>query len=123
MAFSRVAQFDVLRVVANGSISTNYAKVGSAFSFHVRAFTIVNQTDGDMFFTFTNGSTPASDGTADELFVPAGSFRLYDVASDSSHFTNDPPFVLAKNTQCWVRYSTAPTTLSVYLECLIAAGE
>lgn len=123
MPFSRVAEFDVIRLLANGSISATYAKVGSAFDDRVRAFRFVNNTNGDMFFAFTNGTVPASDGTADNFIVPAGSFVLWDIASDSSHFTNNPTFCLSVNTQTWVRQSTAPSSGSVYVECLTAAGE
>lgn len=123
MSFSRLATFDVLRVLANGSISTTYAKLGSAMTHAVRSFCITNQTDGDMFIAITNGSTPASDGTADNLFVPATNFRLYDVSSNAGQQTNSPPFALAKGDQLWVRQSSAPTTNSVYLEILYAVGE
>lgn len=123
MPFSRSAKFDPLRSVAFGSISATYVALGTAFTHMVRGFRITNQTDGDLFIAITNGSVPASDGTADNLIVPAAAFVLWDVATDSSHLTNDPAFVLAKGDQVWVRQSTAPTVRSVYLECLTALGE
>jgi len=123
MPFSHVATFDVLRTLANGSISANYAKVGSIFAHPVRAIRLVNATDGDMFFTINGGSTPASDGSTDMFFVPAGSFVLWDVSSDQANQTNSPAFEIAKGSQIWVRQSSAPTTKSVFAECLFAVGE
>jgi len=123
MPFSRQAAFDLLRSLGFASISATYAKLGSAFTHEARAVKVTNQTDGDMFIAVTNGATPASDGSADQLFLPNGTFVLYDIATDSSNATNAPSFVLPKGTQFWVRQSTAPSKLSVYLELLHAAGE
>jgi hypothetical protein len=123
MVFSKIAGFDVIRTLGFASISSTYAAVGTAFAHKVRAFSFVNATAGDMFFTFTNGSTPASDGTADAIFVPTATVRVYDVSANSSHLTNDPAFVLPEGTQVWVRSSTAATSKGVYVECLIAVGE
>lgn len=123
MPFSRIATFDVVRTLANGSISGTYAKVGTSFGHLGRAIRIINSTNGDMFFALNNGSTPASDGTADNLFLPAGTFVLWDISTDAGSQTNSPAFCLAGKTQVWVRQSTAPTTGSVFVECLIAVGE
>lgn len=122
MSFSNFALFDVLRVLANGSISATYAKLGTALTHRGRAFCITNVTDGDMFVAVTNGSTPASDGSADNMFIPAGGFRLYDVTSDAMA-DSSMLFASAVGQQFWVRYSTAPTVKSVYLELLYGKGE
>jgi hypothetical protein len=123
MPFSKSAMFDPIRTLGFAAISATYAKLGVALLHPVRAFRIVNQTDGDMFVTITNGSIPLSDGTADELIVPAGTFVLWDVSSDSSHFTNDPAFTISKGDQFWVRQSTVATVRNIFLECLIPLGE
>jgi len=123
MPFSRIASFDVLRVLANGSISASYAKVGVIFAHNVRAFRLINNTNGDMFFAVTNGATPASDGTADNFFVPAATFLLWDISSDASGATNAPAFVLPRSSLVWVRQSSAPSTGSVFVECMTAVGE
>lgn len=123
MPFSKSAKFDPIRTVAAGAISATYVVLGAAFAHGVRGFRIVNQTDGDLFIAVTNGSIPASDGTADNLIVPAAGITQWDISTDSSHLTNDPAFVLAKGDQVWVRQSTAPTVRSVFLECLTALGE
>lgn len=117
MPFTIVAKFDVLRTLANGSISGTYATVGASFGHDARSIRFINNTNGDMFFAVTNGSTPASDGTADNLFVPAGTFVLYDVCANggSNKFTTA---AIPHATQVWVRQSTAPTTSSVFVEIM-----
>jgi hypothetical protein len=76
-----------------------------------------------MAFTITNGSTPASDGTADEVILFTLSARTYDISTNSSHFTSDAPFILPKGSQVWVRQITAPTSGSVFIEYLIGVGD
>jgi hypothetical protein len=122
MAFSSPVRVDVLRVVANGSISANYVAFGSAFGHRTRMIKVTNNTNGDLFIGFNSLITaPASDGTGDNDFVPAGGFVLYDFTSNSE--VSSSPFVFEKGTQVWVRQSTAPTTGSVYLTCVYGKGE
>ena len=121
MAFTNNVRVDTLRVVANGAISSSYATFGLSFAHRMRMIKITNNTDGDLFIAFTTGSTPASDGTADNDFVPAGSFVLYDFTSNSE--STSSPFVFQVGTQVWVRYSSAPTARSVYLTAVYGKGE
>ena len=123
MAYSRRVQPDVLRVLAEASISTTYAKVGTSFAHSLRMIRFVNNTDGDMFFALTNGTTPASDGTADNFFVPLSSFVLYDFAANGGPQGGFSPLSLGIFTQVWVRYSSAPAKNSVYVEGIYGAGE
>ena len=112
----------MLRSVANGSISATYAALGAVFAHRMRMIKITNNTDGDMFIAFNSLTTaPASDGTADNDFVPAGGFVLYDFTSNSE--STGSPFVFQNGTQIWVRYSSAPTKNSVYLTCIYGKGE
>lgn len=122
MAFALPVRIDVLRVVANGSIAATYAAFGSAFTHRARMVKVTNNTNGDLFIGVNSLATaPASDGTADNDFVPAGGFVLYDFTSNSENTGN--PFVFQVGTQFWVRYSTAPTTGSVYLTVVFGKGE
>ena len=100
--------FDTLRTVAHGSISGSYAAVGTALGFPSNAMRIINNTDGDMFFS--------DDGTNDKLFVPAGSFVLYDISSNK----NSPgdALLIRAGTTFYVKQSTAATKNSVYIEIL-----
>ena len=121
MYSSQIADFDILRVLAFGSISATYAKIGTALTHSTRLFCVSNNTDGDMVVTWTNGSTPASDGTADKLFVPAGGFKLIDVSTNKNQL--DSAFLLLIGDQFWVRYLSAPSKNSVYLETMYGVGE
>ena len=102
-----VAKFDELRSLAFGGISGSYAAVGSSLDQYARVITITNNTEGDMLFT--------TDNSRDELFVAAGSFKLYDIQANMND-RDDDKFVLAKGTQFYVKQVTAPTSGSVYIE-------
>jgi len=122
MAFSLPVRIDVLRVVANGAVSGSYAAFGSAFTHRTRIVKVTNNTNGDLFIGVNSLTTaPASDGTADNDFVPAGGFVLYDFTSNSE--STGSPFCFQIGTQFWVRQSTAPTTGSVYLTAVFGKGE
>lgn len=108
-----VCVIDTLRSLANGSISGTYAAVGTKFGHTVRLICFTNATDGDMLFT--------DDLSVDKLFIAANSFKLFDLTTNREN--NSPIFVLPKNTQFYVKQSTAPTTGSVYIECIYGSGE
>ena len=103
-----VAKLDTLRSLAYGSISGTYAAIGSPLTYAANAFRFINNTNGDMFVS--------DDGTNDKLFVPAGSFVLYDVASNKVVPGNN--LKMAALTQFYVRYSSSPSSGSVYLEII-----
>jgi len=107
-----VAEFDTLRVIAHGSITNTLAKFGAEITHTVRAFKIVNLTDGNMFISL--------DGKNNQIYVPAGSFTLYDISSNRQVVQN---FTLQSLSQFYIAYDTAPTMNSVYLEILYAKGE
>jgi hypothetical protein len=101
--------FEPIKTLAFGGISGAYAAVGSPTEFPVRAFCISNNTQGDLYFT--------TDDTQDEMFLAAGSFRLYDLQSNINPQFDDR-FVLATGTQFSVKQITAPVSGSVYIECI-----
>lgn len=103
-----VAKLDTLRSLAFGGISGSYAAIGSPLAFPANAFRFVNNTDGDIFVS--------DDGTNDKLFVPMGSFVLYDISSNR----NVPENVLRYGAliQFYVKQSTAPSKGAVYLEVI-----
>lgn len=103
------ASFDTLRSLAAGSISGSYANIGTATTREFRAFMVNNATDGDLVISLDGGTT-------DHLFMPAGSFQLYDVGANAQQF--DDKFVLPVGTQFAVKLSTAATTKSVYVSVL-----
>ena len=105
------AFFDPLRTLAFGGISGSYAAVGTPLDNPVRAFCITNNTQGDMIFAIDN--TVA----AGNMFVAAGSYKLYDVQANINPQFDDK-YVLSVGTQFYVKQSTAPVDGDVWIECL-----
>lgn len=110
---SQVVRVDALRSLGFGSITASYVELGTSFTHTMRIIRIVNTTDSDLLFSF--------DAVTDNMIVPAGSFVLYDVTSNTENTV--PFFVFAKGTQFYVKYSSAPSQGTVYLECLFGQGE
>ena len=111
MAFVRV---DTLRSIASGSITNAYQTLGAVISKNWRMCCFINNTDGDMFISF--------DGTTNNLFVPKNGFRLYDFSTNSPNISDSDSFVISINTQLYIKYSSAPTTGSFYVEGVYATG-
>lgn len=111
MATSQIVRVDPLRVLAFGSISGTYAALGSSFDHPMRLIRIINNTNGDLTFSF--------DTVNDNIFCPANSFVLYDLTTNRQN--SDPYFVFGFGTQLYVK-GTA-TSGSVYLETLYGQGE
>jgi hypothetical protein len=111
MGFTSRAEVDAIRTVAFGSISSSYTAVGSAFEFQARILCITNTTDQDMFFS--------TDGITNQLIVPAGSFKLFDVTVNHKP-TNQDDFCFAIGTQWYVKYAASPGSGGVYIEVVYA---
>ena len=109
-----VARVDAILTKASGSITNSYTTIGSALTHNWRIFKITNNTDGNMLFSF--------DGTTDNIFVPAYGFTLYDLSTNAPPVSETDTFVLALNTQFYVKYNSAPTTGSVWIEGVYARG-
>ena len=103
-----VAKLDTLRSLAYTGISGSYAVIGTPLTYAANAFRVVNNTDGDIFVS--------DDGTLNKLFVPAGSFVLYDCGSNKVVPAND--LRKAAQTQFYIKQSTAPTKGAVYIEII-----
>lgn len=105
------AELEPLRSLAFGSISGTYAVVGTPFDFPSRIICFTNGTEGDMLFS--------RDGSTDELFVAAGSFKLFDLSTNHRP-TNQDDFVFEVGTQWYVKQLEAPVSGSVYIETVHA---
>jgi hypothetical protein len=100
--------FDVLRSITFNNISGTYAKVGAALAEPIRLVCFTNASDGDMFIS--------DDGVNNKLFLAAGSFKLFDLATN--HHAMENLWSLPVGTQFWVKQSSVPTKGAVYIECL-----
>jgi hypothetical protein len=69
---------------------------------------ITNNTDGDMIFSI--------DGVNAHFFLPKSSFRLYDFTTNKKLV--DQLFAISQGVQIYVKYSTMPSTGSVYVEAI-----
>lgn len=105
--------FDTLRSLGFAAISAAYAAVGTPLTVNTRILCITNKTAGDMIFSTDNTIV------AGQIFVPAGSFKLFDLTSNLVPGIDDS-FVLAKGTQFYVKQVTAPTSGAVYIENVYA---
>lgn len=110
---SIICRVDALRTLPFGSITSSYLALGTSFGHIMRIIRITNNTDGDMLFSF--------DGSTNNIFVPAGGFVLYDATSNREE--GGEYFIFEVGTQIFVKYSTAPTSGDVWLECLYGKGE
>ena len=100
------AFFEPIRTLGFAAISGAYASVGTASDNPVRVFCISNNTAGDLYFT--------TDVTEDQMFLAAGSFKLYDVQANRG--PSDDKFALPVGTQFSVKQITAPVSGDVYVE-------
>ncbi len=101
--------FDTLRSLAFGGISAAYTPVGTPLTVNPRIMCITNKTAGDVIFSIDSAN---ADG---QLFIPAGSFKLFDLTANMVPGKDDS-FVIAEGTQFYVKQVTAPTSGAVYLE-------
>lgn len=109
---SERAVIDAYRTLGFGSISASYAAVGTPFTHLMRLICITNNTDGDMIFSV--------DGSTNQLFVAAGSFKLFDISTNKEISCQ---FYFPANTQFYVKQSSAPTRGAVYVEAVYGLGE
>ncbi len=114
MGQTNIARVDALRSKGFASITGSYTVLGSVFAHRMRLLHFINNTDGDLLISF--------DGTTDNIFIPAGSFSLYDVTTNTDTAQN-PAFVFSIRTQVYVKQSTAPTSGAIYLVAFYGQGE
>ena len=105
------ARFEPLRSIGFASISAAYAAVGTPLDHPVRAFCITNDTQGDMIVSLDNTLA------AGNMFIAAGSYKLYDVQSNMNAHKDDR-YTLAIGDQFYVKQVTAPVLGDVYLEVI-----
>ena len=107
-------RIDAYKSVAFGSITNSYTAVGTPVAHNWRILVFVNNTNGDLKIS--------ADGTTDNLFIPANSFKLFDFTTNSDQDAQEA-LVVGLQTQFYVKYSTAPTSGALYIEGLYAKGQ
>lgn len=101
--------FDTLRTLAFGGISGTYAAVGAALTENPRIICITNNTNGDMIFSDDSANSVG------KFFLPAGSFKLFDLTANIDP-NYDDGFFMSIGTIMYVKQSTAATSGAVYIE-------
>jgi hypothetical protein len=110
-----IVRIDAYRTLGFASISAAFATVGTPLAHNWRIVCITNNTNGDMIFSV--------DGTTNNLFVPANSFKLFDISTNSPNVQVEDNLEFQIGTQFYVKQSTAATAGAVYIEGLYAQGE
>lgn len=110
-----IVRIDAYRSMAFGSITGAFQALGAPLTHNWRLLHLENNTDGDMIFSF--------DGVTENLFCPAGSYLVYDIATNSNSNVGATQLVFAKGTQFFVKSSTVPSRGAVYAMGFYAQGE
>lgn len=108
------ARFDTLRTLGFGSITAIYQPLGSPVNHLWREWKLTNATNGNMLISF--------DGTNDNMFLPANSFTLFDITTNSNQ-NSSVGMTMSIGTQFLIKYSSAPTSGAVYLEAIYEKGQ
>jgi hypothetical protein len=109
--FTNKALVDAIRSTPFGSITGSYLAIGTPFAFQARIICFTNTTNEDVFLSM--------DGVTDQVLVPAGSFKLFDITTNHKPVNQDD-FVFAIGTQWYVKYAAAPNVGAVYIEVVYA---
>lgn len=99
--------FEAMKTIDSATFTGSYQVVGTVTSNEARAFCITNNSNKAVTFSLDGGTT-------DHMFLPANTFRLYDIASNRSN--NAPYLALAKGTQFMAKGSAG--TGLVYIELI-----
>lgn len=106
-----VVRADSARTIAFGSITGSYTSLGSALTHNWRVFCVTNDTDAAIWISF-NAST-------NNLYIPAYSFRLYDLSTNAANVQDTDGFEMQLQTQFSIKYAVgAPTQGIVVAEGL-----
>lgn len=108
MSNLQTVSIDVIRSLAFGSVSGTYAAVGGPLTHPVRLICITNSMDADMLVSI--------DGTNDNLYLPAGTFKLFDLVTN--RLNNQVTWAFPIGTQFYVKQVAAPSKGRLTIECL-----
>jgi hypothetical protein len=112
MASTQV-RVDAYKTLAFGSITNSFQAVGTSIAHAWRIICLTNTTDADMIFSF--------DSTSSNLYVPANSFKLFDLCGNAE--PNTVGFFISVGTTVYVKYNTPPTKGAVFVEGIYGSGE
>jgi hypothetical protein len=107
------ARVDAAKVLAAASITGTFAAIGTPIGHAYRILHMINNTNQDVWISF--------DGTTNNIYMPAGSFWIYDLQANAQQNAN---FNISLQTQIYVSApGTLPTLGSVYVIGTYGKGE
>jgi len=113
MAYSKIVRFDAYRTLAFGAISGTFAAVGSVLTKPLRLIKFMNTSTVDLIVSF--------DAVTNNIYLPAGSFDLYDLNANQ-----DPAydFKMQVGTQIYVKQASgAPSSGGIFVTGIYGVGE
>lgn len=112
MAFGTRGEFEELRTLAFGGISSSYAPVGAATEHRIRLVCFNNSTNQDILVSLN--------GVTDRLRVVANGFKLLDVSTNTD--CSNALFLPIGTTFYIKDEGSAATSGKFWIETLYAAG-
>jgi len=111
MAFGKRAEFDKLRELSFGSITTNYLALGIRLNVKPRIIGLNNGTNEAIYISF--------DGDDNHLKLAANSYKIFDISANK---IRNNGFFIGKRKIIYVKYaSTLATSGSVWAEIVHGA--
>lgn len=112
MAYGTRADWEELRSLDFGDISSSYASLGTPFEDHTRIIKVTSTLNQHVYLT--------NDTTKDKEIIPSNSFILIDFTANK---VKDDGLFLPVGTQISVKSVGAdPTSGSIYLSVIVAKG-
>lgn len=111
--YKNAAVFDTLRTAAPAAIGASFAAIGPALPAPCVCLCFKNNTNGDVIVS--------TDGTNNMLFLPANSFNVFDVRTNSPTY-ND--FMFKEGTQFYVKDGTTASSAGAFhIEAIIVVRQ
>lgn len=108
MANTQQVNAETIRTLAGSSITMSYLAVGTPTIYTTRILSLVNNSDGDVFFSM--------DGTNNQFFLPTKSYKIFDLCAN--RLSTDDRWGIPSNTQFYVKQSSTTSSGAVFIELL-----
>lgn len=102
--------FNPLISINSATFTGSYLAFGTGFTYPVRILHIINQSDEDVTISLNGGTT-------DHIFVPAGSFSLYDFGTNKGE--SAPALELAKGSPMVIKGSAGTGLVYAMSACAV----
>lgn len=107
--------WEPIRYLAFSDISAVYTAIGTPFSHAIRLLKITNYQNAAITLSFN--------ATEAHIFVGAGSYAVFDLATNRPTTVGNNDCQIPKGSQLYVASSGTPTQGSVWVECIYTDGD